>query len=158
MVCVISRKPEETEYIGKRMAKFLKPGDFISLNGDLGAGKTVFSQGIAKGLGIEESITSPTFTIIQEYYSGRVPFYHMDVYRLNSSDEMEDLGYEEYFYGQGITVVEWGNSVADILPEEYLNIEIRQGNEGREFCFSPKGKHYERLVEELTGHDYSKHR
>ena len=77
MVCVISRKPEETEYIGKRIAKFLKPGDIISLNGDLGAGKTVFSQGIAKGLGIEESITSPTFTIIQEYYNGQIGRAHV---------------------------------------------------------------------------------
>lgn len=158
MVCIISRKPEETEYIGQRMAKFLKPGDFISLNGDLGSGKTVLSQGIAKGLEIDEPITSPTFTIIQEYHKGRLPFYHMDVYRLNSVNEMDDLGYEEYFYGEGVTIVEWGNKFAEILPEEFLNIEFRQGSEGRELCFFPKGKHYERLVEELTGHDYSKRR
>jgi len=158
LVCVISRKSAETEYIGQRMAKFLQPGDFISLNGELGAGKTVLSQGIAKGLGIEEPITSPTFTIIQEYHTGRLPFYHMDVYRLNSIKEMDDLGYEEYFYGEGITVVEWGNRIDEILPEEYLEIEIRQGNEGRELCFFPKGRHYERLVEELTGYDYTKRR
>jgi tRNA threonylcarbamoyladenosine biosynthesis protein TsaE len=158
LVCVISKKAQETEYIGKRMAKFLQPGDFISLNGDLGAGKTVFSQGIAKGLEIEEPITSPTFTIIQEYHSGRLPFYHMDVYRLNSTNEMDDLGYEEYFYGEGVTVVEWGDQINDILPDEFLRIEIKDGNEGREICFFPKGRHYERLVEELTGYDYSKRR
>lgn len=158
MVCIITKKFEETEYIGQRLAKFLRPGDIISLEGDLGAGKTVFSQGIAKGLGIEEGVTSPTFTLIQEYHSGRVPLYHMDVYRLNSSQEMDNLGYEEYFYGEGITVIEWGNLVADILPEEFLKIQINQGNEGREICFFPQGRHYEQLVEELTGHDYTKHR
>jgi tRNA threonylcarbamoyladenosine biosynthesis protein TsaE len=158
LVCIISRKAQETEYIGKRMAKFLEPGDFISLNGDLGAGKTVLSQGIAKGLEIEESITSPTFTIIQEYHSGRLPFYHMDVYRLNSTDEMDDLGYEEYFYGKGVTVVEWGDRISEIIPEEFLRIEVKVGSEGREFCFFPEGRRYQRLVEELTGYDYSKHR
>jgi len=140
------------------MAKFLQPGDLISLNGPLGAGKTVLSQGIAKGLEIEEPITSPTFTIIQEYHGGRLPFYHMDVYRLNSVEEMNDLGYEEYFYGDGVTVVEWGDQISEILPEEFLRIEIKEGSEGREICFFPIGRHYEKLVEELTGYDYSKHR
>ena len=101
MICVRTRTPQETEYLGQRMAKFLSPGDLISLTGDLGAGKTLFVQGVARGLGIKENVTSPTFTIIQEYYGGRLPLYHMDVYRLKSSQEMEDLGYEEYFMEKG---------------------------------------------------------
>jgi len=158
LVCIITKKPQETEYIGQRMAKFLVPGDFISLTGDLGAGKTVFVQGVAKGLGINENVTSPTFTIIHEHREGRLPLYHIDVYRLNSVKEMEDLGYEEYFYGEGVTCVEWGNLISDILPLEYLILEFKPISEGREICFYPQGSHYERLVEELTGHDYSRHR
>ncbi|MDK2822709.1 MAG: tRNA threonylcarbamoyladenosine biosynthesis protein TsaE [Clostridia bacterium] len=158
MVCLITKNPEETEYIGQRMAKFLRPGDFISLNGELGAGKTVFVKGVAKGMGVEENITSPTFTIIHEYHDGRLPIYHLDVYRLNSINEMEELGYEEYFYGKGITLVEWGNLIVDIFPSEFLVLEFKQNPEGREICFYPRGEHYERLVEELTGYDYTKHR
>lgn len=158
MVCIITKQSKETEYIGQRMAKFLEPGDFIALIGELGAGKTVFTQGIAKGLGIDDPITSPTFTIIHEYPEGRLPLYHMDVYRLKSAEEMNDLGYEEYFYGQGITIVEWANLIEDILPTEHLSLVFREGQEGREICFHPRGKKYERLVEELTGYDYSKRR
>lgn len=158
MISVITKKAQETEYIGQRMANFLSPGDVIILIGDLGAGKTLFVQGVAKGLGIEDEITSPTFTIIQEYGEGRLPLYHMDVYRITSPKEMEDLGYEEYFYGQGVTFIEWGNLILDLLPEEHLTLEFSLVEEGREISFYPQGRHYERLVEELTGHDYSKHR
>lgn len=158
MLSVISKKPQETLYIGERMAKFLSPGNFISLTGDLGAGKTLFVQGIAKGLGIEDNVTSPTFTIIHEYTDGRLPLYHMDVYRINGIQEMENLGYEEYFYGQGVSIVEWGNLVSDIIPEEHLWLDFKVIGEGREITFHPQGKYYERLVEELTGHDYSRNR
>ncbi|NLW24899.1 MAG: tRNA (adenosine(37)-N6)-threonylcarbamoyltransferase complex ATPase subunit type 1 TsaE [Clostridia bacterium] len=158
MICVRTRTPQETEYLGQRMAKFLSPGDLISLTGDLGAGKTLFVQGVARGLGIKENVTSPTFTIIQEYYGGRLPLYHMDVYRLKSSQEMEDLGYEEYFYGEGVTLIEWGNLITDILPREHLVLEFVPIEEGREINFYPRGRHYERIVEELTGYDYSSRR
>ncbi|MFZ5944416.1 MAG: tRNA (adenosine(37)-N6)-threonylcarbamoyltransferase complex ATPase subunit type 1 TsaE [Bacillota bacterium] len=158
MVCVITKQEKETEYVGQRMAKYLEPGDFIALIGQLGAGKTVFSKGIARGLGIEEDITSPTFTIIHEYTNGRIPLFHMDVYRLKDVQEMDDLGYEEYFYGNGVTVVEWADIIRDILPAEHLALVFNQGEEGREICFYPQGEKYKRLVEELTGHDYSKHR
>lgn len=154
MVAIITKKPEETEYIGKRLAKLLSPGDIVCLTGELGAGKTLFVQGVAKGLGIKEAVTSPTFTIIQEYDDGKIPLYHMDVYRINNPLEMEDLGYEEYFYGQGITIIEWGNLIDRLLPEEILIIDFKRINEGRELNFRPVGKYYEKLIEELTGHDY----
>ena len=146
---IISKSPEETENLGKKMAKLLSPGDFISLTGDLGAGKTLLVQGIAKGLGIEDIVTSPTFTIIQEYDQGRTPLYHMDVYRIEDPIQMEDLGYEEYFYGQGVTFVEWGNLISELFPKEHLKINIKHLKDGREISFIPIGSHYESLVEEL---------
>lgn len=158
MIKIITKTPQELEYLGERMAAFVMPGDFIALDGDLGAGKTLFTQGMAKGLQVAEEINSPTFTIIHEYESGRLPFYHMDVYRLKHPEEMYDLGYEEYFYGEGVTVVEWAQIIASLLPEEYLGIEINVTAEGRELHFSPHGVRYENLIEELTGCDYSKYR
>ncbi|NMA02906.1 MAG: tRNA (adenosine(37)-N6)-threonylcarbamoyltransferase complex ATPase subunit type 1 TsaE [Clostridia bacterium] len=155
MLSVISKSPQETSYIGERMAKYLSPGDFISLTGDLGAGKTLFAQGIARGLGIEDHITSPTFTIIHEYNEGRLPLYHMDVYRVNGVQDMENLGYEEYFYGQGVSLVEWANLISEIIPPEHLRLDFKVVPEGREITFYPQGRYYERLVEELTGHAYS---
>ena len=136
----------------------LQPGGFLAVDGDLGAGKTLFTQGLAQGLEVVEEISSPTFTIIHEYESGRLPLYHMDVYRIKHPEEMYDLGYEEYFYGNGITVVEWAQLIAELLPEEYLGIEIAIVPEGRELRFSPYGAHYEHILEELTGCDYSKYR
>ncbi|SMB89715.1 tRNA threonylcarbamoyladenosine biosynthesis protein TsaE [Desulfonispora thiosulfatigenes DSM 11270] len=156
MVSIVTKSPQETEYIGKRMAAFLTPGDIISLTGDLGAGKTLLVQGIAKGLGIEDIVTSPTFTIIQQYEEGRIPLYHMDVYRIKDPIEMEDIGYEEYFYGQGVTFVEWGNLIPELFPEEHLKIHITNIEDGREIDFEPVGRHYMDLVEELTGHAYTR--
>lgn len=158
MIKIITKTPQELAYLGGRMAQLLQPGDFLALDGDLGAGKTLFTQGLAQGLEVVEEISSPTFTIIHEYESGRLPLYHMDVYRIKHPEEMYDLGYEEYFYGNGITVVEWAQLIAELLPEEYLGIEIAIVPEGRELRFSPYGAHYEHILEELTGCDYSKYR
>ena len=158
MIKIITKTPQELAYLGGRMAQLLQPGDFLALDGDLGAGKTLFTQGLAQGLEVAEEISSPTFTIIHEYESGRLPLYHMDVYRIKHPEEMYDLGYEEYFYGNGITVVEWAQLITELLPEEYLGIEIAIVPEGRELRFSPYGAHYEHILEELTGCDYSKYR
>ena len=158
MVKIVLRSAQELAYIGKRMAKFLKSGDLLALDGDLGAGKTTFTQGLAEGLDIKEQVNSPTFTIIHEYQTGRLPLYHMDVYRLENYREMEDLGYEEYFYGDGVTVVEWASMIEPLLPETYLGMEISVCPEGREIAFKPVGQRYEALIEELTGCDYSKYR
>ena len=158
MIKIITKTPQELEYLGKRMAQLVRPGDFLALDGDLGAGKTLFTQGMAQGLEIAEDITSPTFTIIHEYQSGKLPLYHMDVYRLKQPEELYDLGYEEYFYGEGVTVVEWAQLIAPLLPEEYLGIEIAVVPEGRELRFFPPGIRYEHMIEELTGCDYSKYR
>lgn len=118
-------KEEETKALGEKLASLLQPGDVITLEGELGAGKTTFTKGLAKGLGVEGNINSPTFTIIKEYKGGRMPLYHMDVYRLEDSDE--DIGFDEYFHGEGITVVEWAHFIEDYLPEAYLQINISYG-------------------------------
>ncbi len=117
-----SFSPEETFLLGKRLGEQAKPGDVYTLAGELGVGKTVLAQGIAKGLSIEEPISSPTFTIVQIYEGGRMPFYHFDVYRIGDVEEMEEVGYEDYFYGQGLTLVEWADLIEEILPEHYLKI------------------------------------
>lgn len=116
---------KETYDCGFRMGQEAKPGQIICLEGDLGVGKTVFTQGFADGLGIDEPICSPTFTIIQEYTQGRLPLYHFDVYRLGSCEEMDEIGYEEYFYSDGVCLVEWGNLFPELFPENttYVRIE-----------------------------------
>lgn len=116
---------EETIEIGKALGRILNTGDIVCINGDLGTGKTVFTNGIAKSLGIKEHITSPTFTIVNEY-SGRVPFYHFDVYRISDSEEMFEIGFEEYLYGEGIVVIEWADIIKDILPEEVIQVTIKK--------------------------------
>lgn len=116
--------PEETYAAGKRTAQKLEPGAVVCLVGDLGAGKTVFTQGIACGLGIGEPVCSPTFTLIQEYHGGRIPLYHFDVYRIDGPWDMDELGYEEYFYGGGVCLVEWGNLIRELLPEHTVYIDI----------------------------------
>ncbi|MFZ5597599.1 MAG: tRNA (adenosine(37)-N6)-threonylcarbamoyltransferase complex ATPase subunit type 1 TsaE [Bacillota bacterium] len=145
-----SRSPEETFALGEMLGRLAGPGDVFCLNGDLGAGKTVFAKGLASGLGVGDSVVSPTFTIVNEY-QGRVPFYHMDVYRLGSPSEMDDLGYEEYFYGQGVVLVEWAGRVGELLPEDRLDIHISVLGEGhRRIVFSPRGERCQCLVEELS--------
>lgn len=117
---------EETFALGRRLGEEVKPGEVYTLIGDLGVGKTVFTQGIAAGLGIEEPVCSPTFTIVQAYEGGRLPFYHFDVYRIADPEEMEEIGYEDYFYGEGITMVEWGNYIAELLPPHHTEITIEK--------------------------------
>lgn len=121
-----SYSPEETLEIGRKLGQEAQPGQVYTLIGDLGVGKTVFTQGIAAGLGIEEPICSPTFTIVQEYDTGRMPFYHFDVYRIGDIEEMEEIGYEDYFYGDGLTMIEWANLIEEILPETYKKITIEK--------------------------------
>ena len=116
----------ETLALGEKLGKAAKPGQIYTLNGDLGVGKTVLTQGFAKGLGITEAVNSPTFTIIQEYTEGRLPFYHFDVYRIGDVEEMDEIGYEDYVYGQGVSLIEWANLIEEILPEHYTEIRIEK--------------------------------
>ena len=115
---------KETFELGKNLGEQAKAGQIFCLNGDLGVGKTVFTQGFAKGLGIEENVNSPTFTIIQVYEEGRIPLYHFDVYRIGNPEEMYEIGYEEYFFGEGVCLIEWSKLIDELIPEEAINIEI----------------------------------
>ncbi len=124
-----TNSPEETFALGEKIGTEAQPGQLYTLIGDLGVGKTVLTQGIAKGLGIEEPICSPTFTIVQVYEEGRMPFYHFDVYRIGDIEEMDEIGYEDYFYGQGLTMVEWANLIEEILPDSYQQITIEKDPE-----------------------------
>ena len=128
---------QETQALGAALAPFLRPGDVISLSGDLGAGKTCFTQGLARGMGITERITSPTFNLIKEY-GNSIPLYHFDVYRLHDPSDLYELGFEEYFYGNGVTVIEWGDKIESLLPRTHLRIEFKRliEEEGRELKIS----------------------
>ena len=138
---------EETQALAHKLAEIVEPQDTITLEGDLGAGKTTFTQAFAKGLGITRTVNSPTFTIMKQY-SGRISLNHLDVYRLEDSDE--DLGWEEIFYGDAVTVVEWAHLIERDLPNERLAIEIRRVDENaRVITLIPYGKRYELLCEEL---------
>ena len=121
-----TRSPEETFELGKKIGEAAKPGQVYTLNGDLGVGKTVFTQGVAAGLGITEPVSSPTFTIVQVYEEGRLPFYHFDVYRIGDIEEMEEVGYDDYFFGEGICLIEWAELIRDILPEKRIEITIEK--------------------------------
>lgn len=129
--------PEETFALGEKLGETASSGDIICLNGDLGVGKTVFTKGFARGLGVSEDVVSPTFTIIQEYRSGRMPMYHFDVYRIDDIDEMEEIGYEEYFYGEGVTLIEWSALIAELIPVDAVRIQIEKDPE--------KGDDYRRI-------------
>ncbi len=115
---------EETFALGRKIGEAAVPGQVYALNGDLGVGKTVFTQGVAEGLGIEGAVSSPTFTILQIYEEGRLPFYHFDVYRIGCVEEMDEIGYDEYFYGDGICLIEWAELIEDILPDHCRKITI----------------------------------
>ena len=130
--------PEETRALGMKIGQKAKPGDVYTLIGDLGVGKTVFTQGLAEGLGIAEPICSPTFTIVQVYEEGRMPFYHFDVYRIGDIEEMDEIGYEDYFYGNGLCMIEWANLIEEILPEKRHDISIEKDLE--------KGFDYRKIV------------
>lgn len=138
---------EETMEFAVKLGEKLKEKDVIALEGDLGAGKTTFTKGLAKGLEIKRTISSPTFTIVKEY-KGRLPLYHMDVYRLE--DTFEDLGFDEYFDGDGVTVIEWAHLIKPQLPDELLWIYLyHQGESERKIVLEPIGKRYEQLCEEI---------
>lgn len=131
---------QETAALGERLGQAALPGQVYTLIGDLGVGKTVFTQGFARGLGVTEHVNSPTFTIVQIYEDGRMPFYHFDVYRIGDVEEMEEIGYEDCFYGDGVSLVEWANLVEEILPEHYIRITIEKDLE--------KGFDYRRITVE----------
>ena len=122
-------KPEETYELGKKMGEEAVPGQVICLNGDLGVGKTVFTQGFAAGLGIEGPVNSPTFTIVQQYGEGRLPLYHFDVYRIGDISEMDEIGYEECFFGDGVCLIEWSGLIEEILPEHVTKVAIEKNLE-----------------------------
>ena len=124
-----TKSARETFELGERIGREVKPGTVFTLIGDLGVGKTVFTQGMAKGLAIDEPISSPTFTIVQVYEEGRMPFYHFDVYRIGDIEEMEEIGYEDYFYGEGVSLIEWANWIEEISPEHYTQIVIEKNLE-----------------------------
>ncbi|ENH96414.1 hypothetical protein J416_10946 [Gracilibacillus halophilus YIM-C55.5] len=136
-----------TKQLGERMALLLRQGNVITLSGDLGAGKTTLTKGIGKGIGVKRTINSPTFTIVKEYM-GNLPLYHMDAYRLENSDE--DIGFEEYFYSDGVTVVEWPSFIEEFLPAERLDIVMkRSGENEREIHLYPQGSDHEFICKEL---------
>lgn len=133
-----TNSPEETFEFGKKLGEKVAPGTVICLNGDLGVGKTLFTQGVAKGLGIDENINSPTFTIVQVYDEGRIPLYHFDVYRIGDYEEMYEIGYEDYFYGEGVCIIEWSELIQEIIPENSISILIQKNLE--------KGLNYREIV------------
>ncbi|MFC7063240.1 tRNA (adenosine(37)-N6)-threonylcarbamoyltransferase complex ATPase subunit type 1 TsaE [Halobacillus seohaensis] len=144
----VTHSTEDTMQFAEKLAGFLEPGDVLTLEGDLGAGKTTFTKGLAKGLGVKRTVNSPTFTIIKEYM-GRLPFYHMDVYRLEDSDE--DLGFEEFFNGEGITVVEWSQFIYDYLPEQRLELTIESMSEAsRKISLYAHSPHFEQVCKEMS--------
>lgn len=116
----------DTFAFGKKIGEEAKPGQVYTLIGNLGAGKTVFTQGVAAGLGITEPVNSPTFTILQVYEEGRLPFYHFDVYRIGDVEEMDEIGYEDCFYGEGLCLIEWANLIEEILPDSYIEVKIEK--------------------------------
>ena len=128
MICVIieTENPEETFALGQKIGRAATPGQVYTLTGDLGVGKTVFTIGLARGLDILEPVSSPTFTIVQVYEEGRLPFYHFDVYRIGDVEEMDEIGYEDYIYGDGVSLIEWANLIEEILPEHYTEIKIEK--------------------------------
>ncbi len=124
-----TRSAKETYQLGYEIGQKAKSGDVFTLIGDLGVGKTVFTQGMADGLGISEPISSPTFTIVQVYDEGRLPFYHFDVYRIGDISEMDEIGYEDYIYGSGVSLIEWANLIEELLPEKRTEIQIEKNLE-----------------------------
>ena len=146
--------PKETMEAAEKLAHLLKPGDVLLLEGDLGAGKTTFTKGLAKGLGITRNVNSPTFTIIKEYHGGRLPLFHMDVYRLD--DSFEDLGFDEYFEGNGVTVVEWAHLIQEQLPVQLLQINVdHEAEQIRRLELKAYGQHYIDLCKELLKNENS---
>jgi tRNA threonylcarbamoyladenosine biosynthesis protein TsaE len=145
----ITKSPEETKNLGKEIGKLAKPGDLLAFYGELGAGKTCFIQGISQELEVKDYVTSPSFTIVNEY-RGKIPIYHFDLFRLNT-EEILELGYEEYFYGEGLTVIEWAEKIEQLLPKEHLKIEIKfKDRHQRTISFIPQGNRFNNFLEELN--------
>lgn len=148
----ISNSIEETEVLANHLGKHLKAGTVITLEGNLGTGKTAFTKALAKSLQIKEAVTSPTFTIIKEY-KGRLPLYHIDAYRLENSEE--DLGLDEYIAGDGVTVIEWAQFIQEFLPDQLLNIEIDYlDQESRKFTLIAKGEYYKGVLSQVFKNDF----
>lgn len=146
---IITRSPEETRKLGTRVGKLAEPGDIILLTGNLGAGKTCLTQGIAWGLDSQEYALSPTFVLMREL-KGRVPLYHIDLYRLDLIEEIDDLGLDDYLYGQGVSVIEWAEKGLDVLPSEHLLIKIDYLSDNeRSLELIPRGRRYEKLLARL---------
>lgn len=148
MLALKTRNAAGTKALGEKIGKKLQGGEVIALIGELGAGKTCLTQGLALGLGINprEYVTSPSFTLINEY-QGRLPLYHIDLFRLKDKEEVEELGYEEYLYGEGVTIIEWAEKAEDLLPEEYLRIELTPLDEDRRrIRLEPFGQHYREIL------------
>lgn len=148
---IISRSVIDTKNFGKRLGRILRRGDIIALCGGLGSGKTVLVKGIAKGLGVKSHkyVNSPSFVILKEY-KGRLPLFHFDIYRLDKLSEFSTVGYAEYFYGQGVSVIEWADKIIDILPKEFLRIDLSiQGENERKILIAPYGERYKILSEKL---------
>ena len=123
---VVTNDPKETYELGKKLGSLAKPGEIYCLNGDLGVGKTVFTQGFAAGIGITEPVNSPTFTIVQQYDEGRLPLYHFDVYRIGDVEEMDEIGYEDCFFGEGVCLIEWSTLIEELIPETAIQITIEK--------------------------------
>jgi len=146
---LISHSPEQTQRLGVRIGELALPGDILLLTGALGTGKTCLTQGIAWGLGIKEYVLSPSFVIVRELH-GRLPLYHIDLYRLDQIEEIEELGLDDYLYGKGVCVVEWAEKGLSVLPAEHLLIQINfLSDSERSFQFKPKGKRYLKIVSQL---------
>ena len=143
-----TNSPEETFRTGKELGEKAVPGQVFTLTGDLGVGKTVFTQGLAKGLGIEEPVNSPTFTIVQVYEEGRLPFYHFDVYRIGDLEEMEEIGYDDYFFGEGVCMIEWADLIRELLPDQITAVKIEKDLE--------KGFDYRKITLEGLDEDIEK--
>jgi len=147
---IITKSPKETKKLGREISKLVQPGDLLAFYGALGTGKTCFIQGVSEGLEVKDYVTSPSFTIINEY-QGKIPIYHFDLFRLNNIEEIFELGYEEYFYGEGVTLIEWAEKIERLLPRNHLKIEIEfKDYYKRKFFFIPYGNRFNKLLEELT--------
>ncbi|MBU4310438.1 tRNA (adenosine(37)-N6)-threonylcarbamoyltransferase complex ATPase subunit type 1 TsaE [bacterium] len=148
-----TKSATETINLGKRIGKLLQAGDVVALIGRLGSGKTTLTQGLARGLGVKRKdyVTSPSFTLIKEH-KGRIPIYHIDLYRIDNIKEIFNLGYEEYFYGEGVAIIEWADKIRKLLPREVLiiNLEII-GENRRKIELVPKGKHYQNIIKKVYG-------
>jgi len=147
---IITKSPEDTQKLGKEISKLIKPGDLLAFYGELGAGKTCLIQGISQGLEVKDYVISPSFTIINEY-KGKILVFHFDLFRLSNIEEILDLGYEEYFYGEGLTVIEWAEKIENLLPRDHLKIDIKfKSYYERIISLIPKGDRFNIFLKELA--------